>query len=489
MPLSPTRRQRAIEFATPKVADLIVVEVVDASKRVRSATEDSDRNPHIGQTYGTPHPDGVKFKDFKLALIKNADDEQGQFQYWFYVKDRSEQDKYNWEFQAAGGANPLYDTVVRTYVIPRYGSDADGAVGGSQTKGEHVFDESIPAINSAMPTTTYDPFGGGLGSSASREDTSYVLFEKKQVRSGEETLDSLYVIEQRIYVKKVPIRRTDVDSEFDTPLKSKETLWYKDDTIYKTTSFKKSTSVDDDDARSSMSVTTEAIFTRNEVPDDFFGTFLYPNTNDSQSGDDAREVGILREGRQLTDNWYAVAEREVMKVDAAGDDMFLVKSYTTYQNYTWPAVLQYIADENWTRRDGGVDTIVYPVYKKGAYSGPTKVKVELFWRVDAFVGTGTSKTGSATDLARINPMLPEPCVFQTPIATVNVPPTLHEQILVSATTGNSHPVYDYIGTRWLFNATNYTDWPDNLVIADSQRPYRGGYLREKVTAYKPEAGT
>ena len=86
-------------------------------------------------------------------------------------------------------------------------------------------------------------------------------------------------------------------------------------------------------------------------------------------------------------------------------------------------------------------------------------------------------------------MLPEPCVFQTPIATVNVPPTLHEQILVSATTGSNHPVYNYIGTRWLFNATNYTDWPESLVIADSQKPYRGGYLREKITAYKPEAGT
>ena len=108
--VSSTRRQRAIEFSTPKVADLVVVEVVDGSKKVGSAST-------AGNTaYGTAHPNTNKFPNFKLALIKNADDEQGQFQYWYYVKDRSSQDDYNWEFQAAGASNPLYDTVVRTYV-------------------------------------------------------------------------------------------------------------------------------------------------------------------------------------------------------------------------------------------------------------------------------------------------------------------------------------------------------------------------------------
>ena len=102
---------------------------------------------------------------------------------------------------------------------------------------------------------------------------------------------------------------------------------------------------------------------------------------------------------------------------------------------------------------------------------------------------GSSKEGSTTELATVNPMLPEPCVFQTPIATVNVPPTLHDRISVTGTTGTDHPVYSYIGTTWTFLATNYTDWPDSLVISDTQKPFRGGYLRERVTAYKPVAGT
>ena len=475
MPTSSNRRQRVIEFSTPKVADLVVVEVVDASRNVGSAGAADDT------AYGTAHPNTDKFPNFKLALIKNADDQQGQFQYWYYVKDRAEQDKYNWEFQAAGASNPLYDTVVRTYVLPRYGTGSNGALGDSQTGGVDVFDEALPAINSTMPTTIHDPFGAsGLGSGGdgviTATDSNYVLFEKKQVRSGDNTLDSLYVVEQRIYVKKIPIRRTDVDAEFDTPLKSKETLWYKDETVYKTTAF------DATDNTSSVGVTAAALFKRNIVPDDFFGTFQHTNDEEGQT---SKEVGILREGRQLTDNWYAVAEREVMKVNTSDG---LVKSYTTYQNYSWPAVLQRIEDENLSRRDGGTDTIVYPIYKRGAYSGPTKVLVEVFWRVAKFT-VGTSKTGSATELATVNPMLPEPCVFKTPIATVSVPPTLHDQITVSATTGTDHPVYNYIGTTWTFLSTNYSDWPDSLVIADSQRPYRGGYLRERITAYKPVAGS
>ena len=456
MPTSSNRRQRIIEFLTPKVADLVVVEVVDSSKNVSSA--DAADNT----AYGTAHPNTDKFPNFKLALIKNADDQQGQVQHWYYVKDRGSQDDYNWEFQAAGGSNPLYDTVVRTYITLR-----------------SSYEESMPSLNSNMPSVSADPFtDAGLG-----YDTDYILFEKKQVRSGDETLDSLYVVEQHIFVKKVPIRRTDVDAVFDTPLKSKETLFYKNEVVYKTTAFGAT------DTTSSAGTTAVALFKRNEVPDDFFGTFLHTNDLDSQSGTDSREVGILREGRQLTDNWYAVAEREVIKTQATpAEELNLVKSYFSYQTYSWPAVLQRIEDENWTRRDGGTDTIVYPIYKRGAYSGPTKVKVEIFWRVTPY-DVGTSKLGDEDLLATINPMLPEPCVFQTPIATVNVPPTLHDQITVSATTGTDHPVYSYIGTTWTFLATNYNDWPDSLVIADSQKPYRGGYLRERITAYKPVAGT
>ena len=100
MPISSNRRQRVIEFATPKVADLVIVERVDSSKNVNAAATAYDSD------YGTPHPDATRFPNFKLALIKNSDDDHGQYQDWYYVADRTEQDKYNWEFQAAGGESP-----------------------------------------------------------------------------------------------------------------------------------------------------------------------------------------------------------------------------------------------------------------------------------------------------------------------------------------------------------------------------------------------
>jgi len=452
MAISSTRRQRIIEFSTPKVADLVVVERKDASKNLRSADSADDT------TYGTPHPDTNNFPNFKLGLIKNDDDEQGQFQLWYYVKDRGEgsqddsQDDYNWEFQAAGVGNSRYDSVVRTYVIAR--SD---------------YNEADPVINSAMPITDSDPF---------ELADSYVLFEKKQVRSGDETLDSLYVVEQRTYVKKVPIRRIDLDETFDEPLRSKETIFYRGENPTKTTIFGET-----DNALPMNPVKNTAqtfalgktATVTGSIP--FFGTKII------QIGSGLDKFGVLCEGRQISDNWYAVAERELIKTDANN----IVDTYITYQNFSWPPVLSGIVVDRWTRRDGGADPVEYPIYKRGAYSGPTRVEVKIYWK-DTPWTIGSSADGSDTELALIKPLHPEPILFQSPIASVSVPPTLHERFRIVAGTGTSHPVYTYKGTTWTYNATNYTDWPNELVIQDSQKPYRGGYLRERIKAFIPEVG-
>jgi hypothetical protein len=455
MAISSTRRQRIIEFSTPKVADLVVVEIKDASKNLKSASSADDT------AYGTPHPDTDNFPNFKLGLIKNADDEQGQFQLWYYVKDRGEgseddsQDDYNWEFQAAGVGNSRYDSVVRTYVIAR--TD---------------YNEANPAINSEMPVTGSDPF---------ESTDNYVLFEKKQVRSGDETLDSLYVVEQRTFVKKVPIRRVDLDETFDEPLRSKETIFYKGDNPTKTTIFGET----DNALKMSPAKNTAQTFAlgkaatvEGSIP--FFGTKII------QIGSGLDKFGVLCEGRQISDNWYAVSERELIKTDANN----IVDTYITYQNFSWPAVLDRIVVDRWTRRDGGADPVEYPIYKRGAYSGPTRVEVKVFWKDTEWqIGTSADEDDSAGKLSLIKPMHPEPILFQSPIASVSVPPTLHDRFIVTASTGTSHPIYTYKGTTWVYNATNYVDWPDELVIQDSQRPFRGGFLREKIKAFIPKVGT
>lgn len=452
MAISSTRRQRIIEFSTPKVADLVVVERKDASKNLRSADSADDN------AYGTAHPDTTNFPNYKLALIKNEDNDQGQFQLWYYVKDRANQDDYNWEFQAAGVGSSRYDSVVRTYVLLR-----------------SSYNEADPVINTAMPITANDPF---------ETSDSYVLFEKKQVRSGDETLDSLYVVEQRTFVKKVPIRRIDLDETFDEPLRSKETIFYKGEIPQKTFVFGETDVTKPVNSSKTTAQTfalgAEATSTY-DVPNPdlvapFFGTSIVTSGSD--------KFGVLCEGRQISDNWYAVSERELIKTDANN----IVDTYITYQNFSWPPVLDRIVVDRWTRRDGGADPVEYPIYKRGAYSGPTRVEVKIYWK-DSEWTIGTTADGSDTELALIKPMHPEPILFQSPIASVSVPPTLHDRFIVTASTGTGHPVYTYKGTTWVYNATNYVDWPDSLVIQDSQRPFRGGFLREKITAFIPKVGT
>ena len=498
MATSSNRRQRVIQFTTPKVSDLVVVEIVDASKTVSSADSADD------STYGSSHPDSSKFPSFKLAHIKNADDQQGQFQYWYYVKDRAEQDKYNWEFQAAS-TSMRYDSVVRTYILPRYGSDPDGAPATGQVAGTDYFEETAPVLNTAMPTTIHDPFGQGVGptdagSVSDYTDSDYILFEKKQVRSGDEILDSLYVVEQRVYVKKVPIRRIDIDAEFSVPLRTKETLYYSGQTLQKTVRFKEPYDIV---SNLSPSVTVDQATKKGKDQADMWGTFREPYPTDATTTTTADTYfGIYREVRQLSNNWFAVAEREIIKTsrdDAQTTNTTtqlnegLVETYFITRDFSWPAVLfsgvggepSPVYANVWDRRAGGADTVVYPNFKRDAYSGPTKMKVEKFWSASAF-GEPTSTTFSATNLQKLQPMLPETIKFQTPLVSVGIKPTLHSAVELGVQAGSNHPIYENEVVDVTYPATdNHTDWPPSLVISDSQRPFRGGFLRERLTAYRP----
>jgi len=461
MATSPNKRQRIIQFTTPKVSDLVVVETVDASRNVSSSESavgnlDDQGNPNV--PYGTLHPNQSKFPNFKLALIKNADTSQGQFQLWYYIKDRENQDDYNWEYQAAGVGSARYDSVVRTYVLLR-----------------SSYNESDPLPNSAMPVTESDPFS---------DSDNYILFEKKQVRSGDETLDSLYVVEQRVHVKKVPIRRVDLDPQFSVPLRSKETIYYKDEVLKKTTEFK-----EPDDAMSTLSpsVTVDQAVKKGHSQSDIWGTFREADTAGTSY------FGIFREVRQLSNNWFAVAEREVIKTQKSGSPATegLVKEYYTTQDYTWPAVLDTsnggpVDAESWQRKENkGADTVVYPVYKRDTYRGPTKMLVQLFWSATPY-GEPVSDSFTSENLQLLVPMLPRPVQYKTPIVSLSIKPTLHPDIFLTATSGTNHPIYEYTGSTRVFTATgDYTDWPSSIVISDSQKPFRGGYLRERLTAFPP----
>tara|TARA_R100000742_G_C4278112_1_gene100598 strand:- start:814 stop:2307 length:1494 start_codon:yes stop_codon:yes gene_type:complete len=483
MALSSNRRQRIIEFATPKVADLVVVELVDASKNLGSA--DAADNT----SYGTAHPDTANFPNHKLSLIKNGDKDQGQFQLWYYVVDRADQDEYNWEFRSAG-AGSRYDTVIRTYVTLRTS-----------------YDEATPAISSSMPSREADPFT----TNAVGFDPEYILFERRQVRAGDETLDSLYVIEQQVFIKKIPVRNIRTDDSFayditlheDTSnstedrgtatdpskgaLLDKETLFYKTETIKATTVFATT-----DDAETTVS-TTGAVnaLTAFRDPDLTYATGITPIGTSNFWGTD--ELGIQREGKQLSDNWYVLFERQVVPpvdttnvTDKSNPGEVVLEKYQTNETYTWPAVLNDLdpTDGNqdgiigysWKRRKGGSDTVVFPTFKRDTWTGPTKTIREKIWR---------KKQWSTSELTDLQPMQPLPINFVTPLIKTNVKQTLHKALFLGVSTGTEHPIYNNEVVQFNYGRTNYTDWPASLVVSDSQQPFRGGYVRTKITVHAP----
>jgi len=501
MPISSNRRQRVIEFATPKVADLVVVERVDASKNVSSAGAADDT------TYGTAHPNTTKFPNFKLALIKNGDDDQGQFQDWYYVKDRANQDDYNWELSAAGGANPRYDTVVRTYVILRTDYEDQTPFVGYNLSGDAPYGANSQArvdrgevINELtyMPSGSNTPFdedtlSNGSQTAASKFDKEYILFEKKQVRSGDETLDSLYVIEQRVFIKRVPMTSVDVDPDFpyngedesalEAPvggLASKETLYHANEPVLATRVFADS----DAGTTTSTGVDAESAFRLSDT--------AYTESGIKYNLWGVDKFGIERSGKQLSDNWYVLLEREVIKVVAAAIDNLaskLVSSYDTYQNFYWPPVFSHLSKNIWKRRDGGSELVITPHFFNEAYNGPTRMLIKTYWRKDEWgIASGTIGDGSSYPaLTNIKPMVPLPMDFVTPMFNVHVKASLHGDVSLTYTTGSDHPVWEYAGYKASFNATSHTTWPTSLVISDTQKPYRGGYLREHITAYAPNA--
>ena len=181
--------------------------------------------------------------------------------------------------------------------------------------------------------------------------------------------------------------------------------------------------------------------------------------------------GFVTEIRQLSADWVSVEKRQVINVGTRGK----IREFLTTENTTWPAVLERFVTNAWAKRDGSYRYLVYPDYKRYGYSGPTSVLVEQFWQPEPFQSIGPDA-----------PMIPVPLEVQTPIGvTYRSIPTLHGAQNITGTTGNTDVTWEYLTWNVNFPATDPPDWPDEIVVSDDQRPYRGGYIRQKMTAFRP----
>jgi len=388
-------RQRILSFLTPTTADFLIAESVDIT---RTAIPE----------YGTAHPDTTNRPDHKFCYAMAAD-EQGLIDTFIYAKARSAQDAYNWEFTKCSISGQKFDAVKRTYVTLR-----------------SAFVTATPAMGAALANTPASMFAS-YG--------SYVLAERQQVRSGDKELDTIFVVDEQTYVKKVPFTEIGYDETFGGVLTTTQTLYYSTEVV----------------SGSTGSLTAAALFA--DPTNAYWGL---------------QSTGFEREGTQLSAEWYAITNRQVIPTV-----MLTGRTYTTTKDYYWPGVLSSIRTDSWPLNAGGTEEYVTPIYSKEAYRGPCKASVTEIW--SAAVPTITDPSV----------MMPLPIDLASPFFSINVGPTLHGSASITLTSGTDHPKYDYAGTLLSIAATTPTTWPAFIADPPEVTPYRGGYLKRTVTIYPP----
>jgi hypothetical protein len=392
-----SHRQRTSFYPTPLIGDVLFSERVVCQTKAVPA-------------YGTAHPNSARWPNHKLVFVKERPEPESVDTFdFFYAADRATQDAYNFSFTKADIGGTKFDAVARTYVTLR-----------------SAFTPNTPAMGAAMPNTPTGLFTG-----------TYVLAEKKQTRIGEQELDSLYVAETHVYVKRCNIVQLGVDSLNGKALTSTETLYYASEVV-------------------TGSTTASALFA---------------DTSNAYWG--LQSDGTQRTGRQLSCEWYLVTVETVVG-GTFGGGVVDVDTFTTNDNYTWPPVLNSYALIPWARRDGGVDYSPIVLFNPEGYSGPCLTTITRTWSKTAFT------------IPKVEQMLPSRINFSSPLFELNIGECLHTAQTIVATSGSNHPVYDAAITQsQVYPATNYTTWPNTIVAYDDQVPYRGGFLRTRRVVSKP----
>jgi hypothetical protein len=73
---------------------------------------------HMAPEYGTPHPNKILWPNHRLSLVI-PDQNDPTHEFWFYSANRLNQESYNYSHSMADIGNQRFDTVTRSLVIPR----------------------------------------------------------------------------------------------------------------------------------------------------------------------------------------------------------------------------------------------------------------------------------------------------------------------------------------------------------------------------------
>ena len=231
-------RQTEIVYPTPLISDVLFSELVDTTRSAVPA-------------YGTAHPNTAKWPHHSLVLAREANPQDsggrdGVFEF-FYAAARENQDLYNFTHTNADIGNTRFDAVARTYVTLR-----------------DSFTPDTPAMGATMPNVPASLFTG-----------TYVLAEKRQTRVEDQELDSLYVAETHVYVKRATIIDNGFNEVLGVNLSRTTTLYYRGETV------------------AGANIETLVADDKNA----YWGTQV--------------SLKISRSGEQLSDNWFAVIEQQI----------------------------------------------------------------------------------------------------------------------------------------------------------------------------------
>ena len=203
--------------------------------------------------YGSPHPDTDRWPHHFFCFAQQQDPTGAVFNY-YYAAAREFQDLYNWEHTTADIGRTKFDAVKRSYITLR-------------TK----YDSVSPAMGTAMPNMPADKFDG-----------LFIMSERTQVRIPVKELDSLFILDQQTYVRKVMLAEGRYDEHVGRGNGNKNFLYY-----------------------------------RGECPPE------YPTTKIEDILADPthpywglEDQGVIRNGDQLSENWFAIKEGSVIAPNA-----------------------------------------------------------------------------------------------------------------------------------------------------------------------------
>ena len=401
---------------TPVVGDVLFYVTVD-----RPAGTLPD-HPAYGTAYGlTP------YADHKLCFVKQID-EEGLFYNYYYAAERANQDNYNFEFSQADLGGTEYDTVIRTYVNLRSGF--------TDTDGDHVA-------------------GDVMEDSTDQFDDVYILMTRQQKRIGEAELDSLFVVEQRVYFKDEDKVSFSTDPEFNDELRTTEILAH----VGKSVPTKAGTvawAANTAALRVNWGVKTETA----SAPETEDGVYNYE---------------VVR----LSNDWWKITKQQIV-----GSNLLAGISYKTNQSYSYPAELIGFRFTLIARRDGTEENSVVAL-EKDAFSGPIIMTVTRKWYETAVLANAALES-----FGDITTFKPRSGSYSGALYSLSYSNVLTRPFTLIDTVGTSHPTYKM--GAYAHNFFEQGSTPDHqpasgstVNVSATSQQFRAGYLVETVTGVIP----